>query len=106
MAAGGSVQANVSRWVGQFQGAVEEETEETEVDGMKTTLVDLSGTFLQSAGGPFAPKTPREDYRMLGAIVETGGLGNYFFKLVGPAESVDPAADGFKEMIESIKKNP
>lgn len=112
MAAGGSVQQNIARWVGQFQGTEggadrsAAETEEMEVDGMKATLVDITGTYMQSAGGPFGPKTPREGWRMLAAIVETGGSGNYFFKLVGPAESVDPAAEGFKAMIASIEKQP
>lgn len=105
MAAGGSVQANLARWVGQFQATERDpKTERLTVDGMPATVIDLSGTFLQSAGGPFGPKTPRPGYRMLGAIVETGAAGNYFFKLVGPAETVDPAAEGFRGMIESLRK--
>lgn len=105
MAAGGGVQANLDRWVGQFQETEgEAATEKLTVDGMPATTIDVSGTYLESAGGPFGPKTPRPDYRMLGAIVETGGSGVYFFKLIGPAETVDPAADGFRAMIESLRK--
>lgn len=106
MAAGGSVQANLSRWDGQFQGLAEGDTktEKLTVDGMPATVRDLAGTFLESAGGPFGPKTPRPGYRMLGAIVETGSAGNYYFKLIGPAETVDPAAEGFRAMIESLRK--
>lgn len=113
MAAGGSVSANVSRWIGQFKGTEGgadrsgAKIEKSEVNGMKTTLVDLSGTYMEGMGGrPFGPKTPREGYRMLGAIVETGDVGNYFFKLIGPKGSVDPAAEGFKKMIASLEKKP
>ena len=111
MAAGGSIQANLSRWVGQFQGTEGgadrsgAKIEEAEADGMKVTLFDHSGTFMQSAGGPFGPKTPMSDYRMLAAIVETGVAGNYFIKLTGPQEVLDPNAEAFREMVLSIKKN-
>ncbi|MEO0529210.1 MAG: hypothetical protein AAF266_01400 [Planctomycetota bacterium] len=110
MSAGGSVQANLARWVGQFKGTEggadrsAAETEELKPDGMPATLIDLSGTYMESAGGPFGPKTPRPNYRMVAAIVETGGSGNYFFKLVGPEQTVGPAAEEFKAMIGSIRK--
>ncbi|WP_350213190.1 hypothetical protein [Botrimarina sp.] len=112
MTAGGSVEQNIARWIGQFQGTEggadrsQADTEQLEVDGMKATVVDISGVYLQSAGGPFGPKTPREGWRMLGAIVETGGAGNYFFKMVGPEQVVGPAAHGFKQMISSLEKKP
>lgn len=106
MAAGGSPQANLARWIGQFQGAGPEAagTERVTVDSLPTTLLDISGTYLESAGGPFGPKTPRDDYRMLAAIVETGDSVSYFFKLIGPAATVDPAADAFRAMIDSLRK--
>lgn len=108
--AGGSVDANVARWIGQFQGTeggadrsaaqIEKET----VAGMATTFIDLGGVYMESARGPFGPKVPRRDYRLVAAIVETAGAGNYFFKLIGPREAVDPAADAFRAMIRSLKK--
>lgn len=104
MAAGGSVRANLDRWVGQFQTTDgEAKPEKMEVNGMPAHLLDVSGTYLESAGGPFGPKTPRPGYRMLGAIVETGDSGNYFFKLVGPNETLDPQADAFRAMVESLR---
>lgn len=110
MAAGGGVEANLSRWVGQFQTIDKSDDRDApmkqafEAGGMKGTILDLSGVYLESAGGPFGPKTPREDYRLVGAIVQTEGLGNYFFKLIGPKATIDPAADAFREMIESLRK--
>ena len=108
MAAGGSVDANVARWIGQFQGTdggadrSGAEIEKADVAGMPTTMIDLSGVYLE--GRPFGPKTPRDGYRMLGAILETGGRNAYFFKLVGPAETVGPVADAFREAVESVRR--
>lgn len=110
MAAGGGVEANLSRWVGQFQTIDKSADRDApmkqaiEANGMKGTVLDVSGVYLESAGGPFGPKTPREGYRLVGAIVQTEGMGNYFFKLIGPKATVDPAADAFREMVESLRK--
>jgi hypothetical protein len=110
MAAGGSVEANIARWIGQFQGTEggadrdTAESEAIEVGGMKATIVEVAGTYLESAGGPFGPKTPRPGYRLVGAIVETQGEGNYFFKLVGPEASVEPASEAFREMLATLRK--
>ena len=109
MAAGGSVEQNVARWVGQFEGteggadrsgAV---IERLKVAGMPVTIVEQQGTYLESAGGPFGPKTPRLGYALRGAIVETGAGTSYFLKLIGPAEAVEPATDDFRQMVESVR---
>lgn len=106
MAAGGSVDANIARWRGQFRfGAGDEPTvEKAEVNGMAVTWFDAAGTFLDSPRGPFGPKVEKADHRMLAAIMQTGGEGNYFFKLVGPTAVIDGNADAFKEMVESVEK--
>lgn len=107
MAAGGSVDANIARWVGQFrdtEGGADRsgaDVERIEQNGVKFTLVDIAGTYLD--GRPFGPKTPREGYRMLAAIAQTADEGNYFFKLVGPTEAVSPAKESFREMVLSLQ---
>ena len=53
--AGGSVEANIDRWKGQFgPQAKQAPQEEIDVAGMKVTVVDLSGDF-NDQRGPFAP---------------------------------------------------
>jgi len=110
MGAGGSVQANVDRWYSQFtqpdgsdtkQKAV---TKTIKIAGCTVTMVDVSGTFKDTPGGPFAGgKTiDRPDYRMLAAIVETPGSGSQFLKFYGPAATVAQEADGFRTMIEGM----
>ncbi len=110
MAAGGSVQANIARWVGQFQGTEggadrsAAKTEKLDINGMPATLVDLSGTYLDSPRGPFGPKVERPDYRLVGAIVETKGEGVYFFKLIGPEKTVEAGAKPFRELIATLRR--
>ena len=108
MGAGGSVEANIERWVGQFvdegDDAKPKVTKKT-VNGNEIHLVDLSGTYKDAPGGPFAggKTTLRKDYRMLGAIIVTKDSGNYFLKLYGPKATIGEAEKGFNELVDSLK---
>ncbi len=111
MGAGGTIDANIVRWQGQFiqpdgsKTSEKTKIEKKEINGQKVNLVDITGTYLDSVGGPFSgqPKVERENYRMLAAIVETTSNGNYFVKLYGPKATIDKNATHFKSMIESLK---
>lgn len=109
MRAGGSIADNIARWEGQFtgaDGAIDATTKKIKVAGKQVHFVDITGTFQDSMGrGPFAggKKVARENYRMSAAIIETGTVGNYFFKFIGPKSIVDPNAEAFKEMVRSMK---
>ena len=109
MGAGGTVEANVIRWQDQFTqpegGKTEAKTEQKTVADQTVHLVDISGTYLDSPGGPFAgqEKIERKNYRMLAAIIETEARGNYFVKFYGPKATVDKNAEAFQAMIESLK---
>ncbi|WP_342377098.1 hypothetical protein NVS55_37585 [Myxococcus stipitatus] len=105
---GGAVDANVKRWLGQFQtadgkpvdGVAKTKTEK--LNGMPVTTVDVKGTYL--GGGPMmGPSTPKPGYRLLGAIVE-GSEGAIFFKLTGPEKTVAASEKAFRKMLESVKK--
>jgi hypothetical protein len=109
MASGGSVEANLERWIGQFSQEdgtdTEEHTKEEDkkINGMTVHIVDITGTYADSAG-PFAGNAvQRKGYRMLGAIVETKVVGNYYFKMYGPKETIDEHEKRFKDMVETIK---
>jgi hypothetical protein len=111
MGAGGSVESNIDRWVGQFVGeggaAAKAKRDKASVGGAEIEIVDLSGTYKDSPGGPFAGgKTiMRDNYRMLGAIIQTKDKGNYFLKLYGPKTTIDANEKGFHEMVKSVKVN-
>ena len=111
MGAGGTVEANIDRWHGQFtqpDGSATKDkatTKKLELAGCKVTLVDIPGTYKDSPGGPMSggPAIDRPEYRMLAAIVETPDRrGNYFLKFYGPAKTVAAHADGFRSMVEGM----
>jgi len=95
---GGGVEANVTRWLGQFAEKPESKTEEIDAGGKKITLVTASGTY--NDGPPMGAKTPREGYTLLGAIVPTED-SNVFIKLTGPKDSISKLSDSFRAMITS-----
>jgi len=108
---GGTVEDNISRWIGQFKeadggnpkdkAAINKET----VAGMAVTTIDLAGTYTASMGGPMSgKKEDRPDYRMLGAIIEAP-QGPVFFKLTGPKDVVTAAQDQFGQLVHSIQKS-
>jgi len=110
MGAGGTIEANIDRWCGQFVQPEGGDTadavtrKEMKVAGCDVVLVEIPGTYLDKPGGPFAggPTIQRPDYRMLAAIVQTPKAGNYFLKFYGPAGTVEAHAAGFRTMIEGM----
>lgn len=94
----GGVQANVQRWLGQFQGKPDAaKTETKELSGTKVTFVSTEGTF--SSGMPGGPTTPMPDYALRGAILDAGGEELVFVKMTGPAALVKDAEKPFTGMI-------
>lgn len=112
-ASGGTIEANIDRWYTQFEQADKSSTKEKakvekfDADGQTIHWVDIPGTFKDTMGaGPFAPSkapTMRENYRMLGGIIETKNMGNHYVKITGPAETVEKLAEGFKKMLKELK---
>ncbi|MCB1090781.1 MAG: hypothetical protein KDL87_04575 [Verrucomicrobiae bacterium] len=100
---GGGIDANVERWIGQFEADPKVERETAELKGHKIHYLYATGTYLDAGmGGPFsgAPKTPKPNSMMLGAIVESEE-GAVFLKLVGPEKSVAAVKDAFKKLASS-----
>jgi hypothetical protein len=50
---------------------------------------------------PGASASPKADYAMIAAFVETP-LGSYFFKLTGPAKTVTSRQDGYFTLLDSV----
>lgn len=92
----GGVEANIKRWIGQFEGTPEVKREDLEMNGTKVALLTATGTFLD--GAPMSPqKTPRPGYTLLGAVLE-GADSSCFIKLTGPKDDVAKAQEAFKKM--------
>ena len=110
MGAGGSIEANIARWVGQFSQPDGKSTQDrTKVEkktiaGQEVHFVDISGTF-DDKRGPFAPGVKRPKYRMLSAIILTKKNGNYFVKCYGPEKTMAKHEKAFQQMIAGMKLN-
>ena len=104
---GGSVEANLDRWMGQIQqpdGGSSKDKAKTQtltVNGMKVTLLDVSGTY---AGGDMGRGSgqPKSNFRMRAGVIESP-KGGYFIKLVGPEKTVVKWDDSFIAFIKSAE---
>lgn len=95
----GGVEANIKRWISQFEGTPEVKQEELTFGSSKVILLTASGTYLD--GAPMsANKTPRPDFMLCGAIL-AGDQSNVFIKMTGPKASMTKAADDFKKLATS-----
>ena len=108
MTASGGIEANINRWIGQFDGLKKEDAkiEKKEIDKTIAHIVELEGTFKESMGGPFAPNAGTkklEDHAMLGAILELEDGTTVFIKLTGPKKVVADERDAFLAMIDGLK---
>ena len=96
--AGGETDANIRRWVGQFEQAKNEQRRTKIVQGFKVSIVEVEGTY---SGGMGAAAGAHANWALMGAIVETPSQP-YFFKVTGPAATVHAGKKAFDAMIDSL----
>jgi hypothetical protein len=99
----GGVEANVTRWLGQFKEGkdnVNAKTEKAKAGETPVTFVSADGTFL--SGPPSGPAVEKPDYALLGAIVEAKE-GAVFAKFTGPKATVEANSEAFRKMITEAK---
>ena len=103
---GGSVEANVRRWIGQFEqqaGAPADGKRMTfSVGDLKVTTVDVSGTYIAEVRPGSTERHNKPNFRMRAAVVETP-RGPYFVKFTGPAKTVTAASSAFDGFIRSLR---
>jgi len=99
---GGGVEANIERWVGEFENAMPARTSSTDAGGLKVSRVEVSGTYL-AHGGNMEAQGKKPGWKLVGAIVE-GPAGAVFIKLTGPVKTVDAARKDFDALVTSMKK--
>ena len=105
---GGAVDANVTRWLGQFTQADGSSTEkkakrsERTVNGVQVTMVEATGTYSGGMAMPGAPAPTPEGDAMLLAAIAVGPQGPVFFKFVGKRTSLEAARAAFEGLIASI----
>ncbi|NOZ74522.1 MAG: hypothetical protein GXO90_03990 [FCB group bacterium] len=105
---GGSIDQNLNRWYGQFKqpdgssSASKARRETFTANGLPVTMVSLKGTFSASSMGMGGAPTDKPDYGLLGAIVSSPE-GPYYFKLVGPAATIDGYRAAFESFLKSMR---
>lgn len=102
---GGDAESNIQRWAGQFEGSSKPARSTRSSGDMKVQIVEIEGTYTGS-GGPMMTQAPvkKAGYKLLGAIVPAPE-GSVFFKLTGPAKTVNAARGDFDALIASIKSS-
>ena len=105
---GGSVEANVQRWISQFaqtDGRASSEVARREartINALKVALVDVSGTYTAEVRPGATEHFNKPGFRMRAAVVDTP-KGPYFVKLVGPASTVTRWDGAFAAFLDSIR---
>lgn len=98
---GGGVQANIARWLGQFQEPKEQlktKVEKVMIGKSSVTHVEAQGTYM--SGLPGGPKTAMPNHTLLGAIIEAED-GNIFIKFTSPNELAKSSREDFRKMVAS-----
>jgi hypothetical protein len=102
---GGSVEANIERWKGQFTNSGKPApavVSKRTARGIAMTTVDVAGEY-SGLGGPLAASKPVPGYRLLGAIVEGPG-GNIFVKFTGAARTIAANKAKYDLLLASFTK--
>jgi len=99
--AGGATEANIERWIAQFDNAGRDGRVEKTVHGLHVVTVDVAGTYVGGGMATGAPAEPKPDWALVGSIVETRSP-SYFFKMTGPATAVRQARPAFDRFVDSI----
>ena len=105
---GGSIDANLNRWYGQFKSETENSVSESairtnsQIKDMNVTFSYVEGTYLKSSMGMSRTKIEMPNYALLAAIVATPD-GLYYFKGTGPKSTMDYHKVYFETFIRSIE---
>ncbi|MCZ6493713.1 MAG: hypothetical protein O6933_06500 [Planctomycetota bacterium] len=100
---GGTVDRNLLRWQSQFKpdadGTPQQPTvHRFEVDGMRVTLVELTGEWQKMGAQWYTP-----DQLFLSAIVEAP-MGKVFIRFAGQTATVQANRDAFMAMIRGLRR--
>jgi len=97
---GGGTQANIDRWLAQFEepkDKLNSKVEQVTVGQRKVSYVQAQGTYL--SGMPGGAKTPQPNTMLMGAILESD-QGNVFIRLTGPLSLAKTSQPAFRKMVE------
>ena len=105
---GGSVQANLERWITQMEqpdGRSSEAIAKQEiltVNHLKVATIDLSGTYIAETAPGSSVRHNKPDFRLRAAVIETP-KGTHYVKLVGPSKTVRRWDKAFNAYLQSFE---
>ena len=104
---GGSVEANIERWLGQMQqpdgrpSKAAARRESRTVNGLSVSLVDVSGTYVAEVAPGSTERHNRPNFRLRAGVIQTP-RGPYFIKLTGPVKTVTAHSQAFDRFVASL----
>jgi hypothetical protein len=105
---GGTVQANIDRWLGQITQPDGRRTKDVAttsgrlINGLSVTLFDASGTYVAEVTPGATERFNKPGFRLRAGVIQTPG-GPYFLKLVGPMKTVTRWEKEFETFLQSIQ---
>jgi hypothetical protein len=102
---GGGVEANLTRWAGQFEQADGSDSMKSlksskrALGNVPVTEADLSGTYVAETSPGSGVRVREEGWRMLASILEASS-GTHYVKLVGPAATVARWEPSYRKFID------
>ncbi len=99
---GGPIDENLDRWVAQMEvdPGSQPTRESFETGAFKATWTQVHGTLKSGTMG--GPADAQPNFSLLGAVVE-GDQGPWFFKITGPAATLDAQKESFLNMLRSVR---
>ena len=107
----GSVEANIERWIDQFEQSDgvpsrdRADIRSMERGGLSIRRIDLSGTYVAETQPGSGERLNEPDYRLLAAVIETEA-GPFYLKLIGPANVISGKVGIFDTMLNSLAAAP
>ncbi len=108
---GGGVEANLTRWFGQFEqpdgSATLDQASVTkrEVNGLRLTIADMRGTYIASVRPGAPERHHRTEHRMIAAVIEGDG-GPWYFRVLGPEATVTKWETSVEAFLSSLETRP
>ncbi len=107
----GDPATNFKAWFDEFDGDLGPTAarETLESHGLHVDTIEVTGTYKIALtptprGRKASPvQMVKKKWRLYGAVVRTPDRGNWFFKLVGPDETVQTARSAFRAMLETAR---
>ena len=105
---GGSVDANLNRWVGQFLDSDKKRMTDystvrnEKIHELEITFAYTAGIYLKSGMGNRGPTVEKPNYGLLAAIVRATNE-TYYFKCTGPKKTLDNYINSFETFIRSLE---